>query len=471
MTTTIQRDIHLDAFPPSDTPNKRTNQVIYNLISISPKERGYVDLTGRFPYRSSRGNEYILVGYNYDGNCILAEPVKNREAASITKAWQKMNKKFEIAGIQPEVYLLDNEISLEFKAALKKENISFQLVPPHCHRANLAERAIQTFKSHFKAGLASVNPDFPLAEWDRLIPQAVITLNLLRSARINPNLSAYAYVFGQFDYNKTPLAPPGTRVVAHDTPGKRATWALNGESGWTVGPAPDHYRCISCYFPRTRTVRQCDTVTYFPTIIPFPKVGLSDFLRQAAKDIVTILTHPPANTIPTLEQGSATNNALLKLATILQRIDKVPTLETTLETNSQTIDPLEIEHILHKEASLPRVQKQAPLPRVSKTAISKHVATSSSIENTISSDKLSPPTWARNKSFTQSRYDLRPRGTNFRSQAAQHIFNTTHVSHIYDDNGKKETLTSLLSGDNKELWTQALSNEWGRVANGYIFGK
>ena len=70
---------------------------------------------------------------------------------------------------------------------------------------------------------------------------------------------------------------------------------------------------------------------------------------------------------------------------------------------------------------------------------------------------------------------MRPRGTNFRSQAAQylvaqHIFNTTHVSHIYDDNGKKETLTSLLSGDNKELWTQALSNEWGRVANGNIFG-
>ena len=33
--TTIKRDIHLDAFPPSDAPNKRTNQVIYNLISLS----------------------------------------------------------------------------------------------------------------------------------------------------------------------------------------------------------------------------------------------------------------------------------------------------------------------------------------------------------------------------------------------------------------------------------------------------
>ena len=179
-----------------------------------------------------------------------------------------MNGKFHIAGIQPEVYLLDNEISQEFKSALQKEKYYFQLVPPHCHRTNLAERAIQTFKSHFKAGLASVNPDFPLAEWDRLICQAVLTLNLLRSARINPNLSAYAYVFGQFDYNRTPLAPPGTKVVAHDTPDKRATWALNGETGWTVGPAPDHCRCIICFFPRTGSEQQCDTVTYFPTIIP-----------------------------------------------------------------------------------------------------------------------------------------------------------------------------------------------------------
>ena len=115
------------------------------------------------------------------------------------------------------------------------------MVPPHCHRVNLAERAIQTFKRHFKAGLASVDPFFPFTEWDRLLPQAVTSLNLPRSPRINPNLSAYAYVFGKFDYNKTPLAPPGTRVVNHDTPEKRATWVLNGETGWTVDPVPDHY--------------------------------------------------------------------------------------------------------------------------------------------------------------------------------------------------------------------------------------
>jgi hypothetical protein len=50
--------------------------------------------------------------------------------------------------------------------------MSYQLVPPHCHRTNAAERATRTFKENFKAELATVNPDFPAHLWDRLLPQA-----------------------------------------------------------------------------------------------------------------------------------------------------------------------------------------------------------------------------------------------------------------------------------------------------------
>ena len=115
--------------------------------------------------------------------------------------------------------------------------------------------------------------------------------------------------------------------MAHNKPNHRATWALNGEQGWTVGPAPDHYRCITCYFPRTRAERQCDTITYFPTVITYPKVNIEDHLRQAATDIVRILTKPSISAAPTLQQGDPTRNALLELATILQRADKLPSLQ------------------------------------------------------------------------------------------------------------------------------------------------
>ena len=77
------------------------------------------------------------------------------------------------------------------------------------------ESAIQTFKHYFLAGLSTAGPEYPVAEWDHLLPQVMIMLNLLHNLRINPKLSAYDYLFGDFECNKTPLAPPGTKVVIH----------------------------------------------------------------------------------------------------------------------------------------------------------------------------------------------------------------------------------------------------------------
>jgi hypothetical protein len=45
-------------------------------------------------------------------------------------------------------------------------------------------RTSRTFKNHFIAGLSSADDQFPMRLWDRLIPQAEITLNLLRQSRV-----------------------------------------------------------------------------------------------------------------------------------------------------------------------------------------------------------------------------------------------------------------------------------------------
>eukprot|EP00957_Ditylum_brightwellii_P211453 15366182-Ditylum_brightwellii.AAC.1 len=36
----------------------------------------YTDQTDKFPFKSSNGNQYVLVLHNYDSNAILAEPLK-----------------------------------------------------------------------------------------------------------------------------------------------------------------------------------------------------------------------------------------------------------------------------------------------------------------------------------------------------------------------------------------------------------
>ena len=169
--------------------------------------------------------------HEYDSNAILSKPLKTRQAMDITTAWTALHHKLRSNGFSPTLHILDNECSHVMKQAFTKHSVNFQLVPPHVHRRNAAERAIQTWKNHFSAGLATCDPKFPLAEWDRLMPQADLTLNLLRSSRSYPKLSAHSCLNKAFNFLDTPLAPPGTRVVAHITPSQHANMAPHGVDG------------------------------------------------------------------------------------------------------------------------------------------------------------------------------------------------------------------------------------------------
>ena len=152
---------------------------------------------------------------------------------------------------------------------------------------------------------------------------------MLGSAKVNPKLSAWEYLFGIFDYRKTPIVPPGTKLIAHTKPSQRSSWEFNGQEGLSIGISPEHYRCIKCYLPKKCSGRDLDTVTFFPADIDFPKISIEDYLQQAALDIITILTDPPNNTIPTLSAGNKTRNALLELVTILKNRSNLPALSNT----------------------------------------------------------------------------------------------------------------------------------------------
>ena len=116
------------------------------IIPFEANGKAYHDLTGRFPHCSSRGNEYLLVHYDYDSNGILAESLKNRQSAEIKRGWKVLYDKLCKQGNAPLIYILDNEASAELKQACDKYDLAYQLVPPHIHRRNAAERAIQVFK-------------------------------------------------------------------------------------------------------------------------------------------------------------------------------------------------------------------------------------------------------------------------------------------------------------------------------------
>lgn len=209
----------------------KTLHTIVPLFLVNQSQKAFSDLTDRFPHTSNCGHKYIFVLYHYNSNTILAKPVKNQQDATLTQAWEKTNTLLKNRDEQPLLYILDNTNFQDFQKAFLKNKAEFQLVPSLIYRRNKAERAIRTFKNHFLAGLPSCNQSFPFAEWNCLIPQMVLALNLLHPLRLNPKLSSYAYLFWNSDFNRCPLAPPGTRIVVHDRPENRLSWGFNGSGG------------------------------------------------------------------------------------------------------------------------------------------------------------------------------------------------------------------------------------------------
>ena len=197
----------------------RTNSIYATCKPISGKI--FSDLPGRFPIQSTRGMSYLLVVYDYDSNAILCKPMKAKTGPAIVATYKTILLLLQSRGLKPQLQRLDNETSAELLQFMTAENIDFQLAPPNMHRRNAAKCAIRTFKNHFITILCGTDPKFPIQIWDCLLDQAQITLNLLYASHINPRLSAHTQLHGALDFNQTPLGPLGTKIIAHNTPGKR----------------------------------------------------------------------------------------------------------------------------------------------------------------------------------------------------------------------------------------------------------
>jgi hypothetical protein len=245
----------------------------------------YTDLTGKFPVRSSKGNYYVMVCYVYDCNYVKVVAMKSRSASEWVKAYDHIHQELTAKGLKLKLQTIDNEASAALKQFFTTNDVEFQLVPPHCHHRNAAERAIRTFKEHFVAGLSSVDPSFPLHLWDRLLTQVEITLNLLRTSRLNQQLSAAAHFHGLVDYNKTSFAPPGCKIIANEKPAKRRNWAPHVQHGYSLGPAMHHYRCQNIYISATASECIVDTLEFCPHNFQMPQLSSTDRLVMAANDM------------------------------------------------------------------------------------------------------------------------------------------------------------------------------------------
>jgi hypothetical protein len=218
------------------------------------RETVFTNQTGKFPTTSQSGNKYIMVMVGIDSSGILVERLKSRHDSELTRACKVLIQWLRQACIQPKKHALDNKISTAMKHLITdKYKMKYELVPPGCHQCNDVEVAIRNVKAHFLGILVGVSDHFPLRLWDKLLPQAEITINLLRQSNathfplrlwdklllqaeitINllwqsnatPTVSVYLHMNRPFDSNKISLAPMGCDVRVHKKSNKRGTWAF-----------------------------------------------------------------------------------------------------------------------------------------------------------------------------------------------------------------------------------------------------
>lgn len=228
--------------------------------------------------------------------------------------------------------------------------------------------------------------------WDRLLPQALLTLNLLRGSRINPKLSAFTQVNGIFDFNRTPVAPPGIRVLVHDKPSQRRSWSPHASDAWYCCPAFDSYRCYLCWMVATRALRISDTAAWLPYKVTMPTASSVDLVIAGTKDILHALQNPsPGSPLAPLAD---TEVAVLKTLTdiLLNRsnsAEKTPALVPTA-TVPPGFDPLPTVALPLTE--VPRVDPTLPeVPRLDLLPTAPTLAAPKSPAKQVRFARLYPP--------------------------------------------------------------------------------
>lgn len=146
---------------------------------------------------------------------------------------------------------------------------------------------------------------------------------------------------GNYDYDKNPMAPPGTQVMVHAKPQQRRSWGPYAIDGWYLAPAVKHYRCFKVYIPSTGKERVSDTIEFIKPTQSSPMIEPRSLLIDAATTIIKAVSNP-LNKMTQYKEEQL--DALKVLATCFQNaarsLPPQPTSTSNIITRSSQRVPL-----------------------------------------------------------------------------------------------------------------------------------
>ena len=227
--------------------------------------------------------------------------------------------------------------------------MKMELVPPGCHLRNAAEVVIRNFKAHFLSVLTGTAEIFPPYLWDRLLPKAEVTVNLLRHSNTAPHVSAYSHLSGPFDYNKTPLVPMGCEVQVHEKTDKRGTWEYHSVNIWYLATSPEYYHTHLCHIKTTNIDRFTNTTQFNHRNITKPTITHADKIMSAIADYDKAI------------RNMGNNKGAYEMQQLLQLTEKSVRNNESIITPPKPAPHTNVEQLDGIAHSLPRMNKIQPL--------------------------------------------------------------------------------------------------------------
>jgi hypothetical protein len=262
--------------PISPSPNSPVQLTVLQISkAVPPKTRSNSsDTTANYP----KTNIHFLVMFAEQLNYVKVIALKDHTGPTYLRAYKEAIAQFENTNPNvsycPTMEFMDNVLFTEHRDYLRKKGIEVQLVPPGSHRANKAERAIQSFKKTLIAALATADPDFPIDALYYIDEHLEICINLLRQSHENRLLSAWEQLNGiPYDINRWPLIPFGAKGLVYENAADRplGTFGPHGVVGFYIGTSHDHFGCYKMYIPQTKAVRITNSVYWLPHNPSYPR--------------------------------------------------------------------------------------------------------------------------------------------------------------------------------------------------------
>jgi hypothetical protein len=255
---------------------------------------------------------------------------------------------------------------------------------------------------------------------------------------------------GTFDFNKTPMAPPGTKVIIHEKPEQCQSWDPHGTDGWYLGPALEHYRCYRVFTNKTRAERISDTVDFFPENTSAPFQTQTDIAVQAATELVKVL-HNPLPATPFTTVGTKQIAALKQLAKIINhRITTEPQPPPRVTASVPPAPPR-----VEPTVVSPSLQIQAPSNNITTTPTLPHRYPTRHIISQYSQDEEA--NLITNMPTTGD-------GIHTTNQSSQQ--NWAHAVIDPDTGASLEYCHLIKSDKHRDTWLKSFANELGRLAQG-----